>query len=56
MTSLAALIRESTSSLALVVQSALKHAVSVACNILLIGCAVVLTDTEVDDIGLIENL
>ena len=40
----------------LVVQSALRHAVSVACNILLIGCAVVLTDTEVDDIGLIENL
>ena len=40
----------------LVVLSALQHAVSVACNILLIGCAVVLTDEDVDDIGLIENL
>jgi len=40
----------------LVVQSALQHAVSVACNILLIGCAVVLTEEKVDDIGLIESL
>ena len=40
----------------LVVQSSLQHAVSVACNILLIGCAVVLSDQEVDDVGLIENL
>ena len=40
----------------LVVQSSLQHAVSVACNILLIGCAVVLTSEAVDDVGLIEGL
>jgi chaperonin GroEL len=40
----------------LVVQSSLQHAVSVASNILLIGCAVVLTSETVNDIGLIEGL
>jgi len=40
----------------LVVHSALQHAVSVACNILLIGCAVCYTDEEVNDLGLIDAL
>jgi chaperonin GroEL len=40
----------------LVVHSALQHAVSVACNILLIGCAVCYTDEQVGDLGLIESL
>ena len=40
----------------LVVNSALHHAVSVACNILLIGCAVCVTDEEAVDFGLIETL
>jgi len=40
----------------LVVNSALHHAVSVACNILLIGCAICITDDIVTDFGLIESL
>jgi chaperonin GroEL len=40
----------------LVVSSSLQHAVSVACNILLIGCAVCITDDVVEDFGLIETL
>ena len=40
----------------LVVNASLQHAVSVACNILLIGCAVCITDEVVDDFGLIETL
>ena len=40
----------------LVVNSALHHAVSVACNILLIGCAICVTDDTVTDFGLIEAL
>jgi chaperonin GroEL len=40
----------------LVVHSALQHAVSVACNILLIGCVVCYTDEEVNDLGLIDAL
>ncbi len=40
----------------LVVNSALQHAVSVACNILLIGCAVYVTNDIVEDFGLIESL
>ena len=40
-----------------VVSSSLRHAVSVACNILLIGCAVsVENDEEEGGLGLIENL
>ena len=40
----------------LVVHASLQHAVSVACNILLIGCAVCFTDEHVHDIGLIDTL
>jgi chaperonin GroEL len=40
----------------LVVNSALQHAVSVACNILLIGCAICVTSEHVPDLGLLENL
>lgn len=40
----------------LVVNASLQHAVSVACNILLIGCAVYITDDIVEDFGLIESL
>jgi len=40
----------------LVVHTALQHAVSVACNILLIGCAVCYSDETVNDFGLIETL
>ena len=40
----------------LVVQAALQHAVSVACNILMIGCAVSLTEEQTDDMGLLEHL
>jgi len=40
----------------LVVHAALQHAVSVACNILLIGCAVCYTEAQVSDLGLIEAL
>ena len=40
----------------LVVCTALQHAVSVACNILLIGCAVCYIDETVEDFGLIESL
>ena len=40
----------------LVVNSALQHAVSVACNILLIGCAICVTDELVPDLGLLEKL
>tara|TARA_Y100000310_G_C20662416_1_gene805498 strand:+ start:130 stop:1758 length:1629 start_codon:yes stop_codon:yes gene_type:complete len=40
-----------------VVSSSLKHAVSVACNILLIGCAISIeNDEEEGGLGLIENL
>jgi chaperonin GroEL len=40
----------------LVVNSSLQHAVSVACNILLIGCAVCVTNEFVEDFGLIDTL
>ena len=41
----------------LVVCSSLKHAASVACNILLVGCSIALTDEISDDgLGIIENL
>jgi len=40
----------------LVVCTALQHAVSVACNSLLIGCAVCYIDETVEDFGLIESL
>jgi len=40
----------------LVVHTALQHAVSVACNILLVGCAVCYVDETIDDFGLIESL
>ena len=40
----------------LVVHTALQHAVSVACNILMIGCAVSLTEEQTDDMGLLEHL
>jgi chaperonin GroEL len=39
-----------------VVVSCLKHAASVACNILLIGCAVSVEQEQVESLGLIENL
>jgi chaperonin GroEL (HSP60 family) len=39
-----------------VVVSCLKHATSVACNILLIGCAVSVEQEQVESLGLIENL
>ena len=39
----------------LVVNSALQHATSVACNILLIGCAVCITNESIDDFGLIDT-
>jgi chaperonin GroEL len=40
----------------LVVHSALQHAVSVACNILLIGCAVCYVNETSSDLGFIETL
>lgn len=40
----------------LVVHTALQHAVSAACNILLIGCAVCYVDEVVSDFGLIDSL
>ena len=40
----------------LVVHTALQHAVSVACNILLVGCAVCYIDEAVEDFGLIDTL
>ncbi len=41
----------------LVVCSSLKHAASVACNILLVGCSIAITDQTSDDgIGIIQNL
>jgi chaperonin GroEL len=40
----------------LVVHSALQHAVSVACNILLIGCAVCYVNEKSSDLGFIETL
>lgn len=40
----------------LVVNSSLQHAVSVACNILLIGCAVNITNDIVADLGLVDTL
>ena len=40
----------------LVVSSSLQHAISVACNILLIGCAVCFTEEQVSDLGLIDEL
>jgi|1_EtaG_2_1085319.scaffolds.fasta_scaffold01725_9 chaperonin GroEL len=40
----------------LVVHSALQHATSVACSILLIGCAVCFTEEQSNDLGFIENL
>jgi chaperonin GroEL len=39
-----------------VVESCLKHATSVACNVLMIGCAVSAIDEEVEDIGLLERI
>ncbi len=39
-----------------VVSSSLKHAVSVACSILLIGCAISVENDEEGGMGLIENL
>jgi chaperonin GroEL len=39
-----------------VVVSCLKHATSVACNILLIGCAVSVEQEQTENLGLIENL
>jgi chaperonin GroEL len=41
----------------LVVCSSLKHAVSVACNILLVGCSVSLLEEEsLENLGIIEKL
>ena len=40
----------------LVVHASLQHAVSVACNILLIGCAVCFTEDQSSDLGLIDSL
>ncbi len=41
----------------LVVISSLEHAASVACNLLLVGCSVVLTDDKPGEVmGLIENI
>ena len=40
----------------LVVLSSLQHAVSVACNILLVGCSVSLSGGETENIGLIEKI
>jgi chaperonin GroEL len=40
----------------LVVQSSLQHAVSVACSILLVGCAIAIEDEEFSDIGMLENV
>ena len=41
----------------LVVCSSLKHAVSVACNILLVGCSVSLVEeNNIQNLGIIENL
>ena len=41
----------------LVVCSSLKHAASVACNILLVGCSIAITDeTSENGLGIIENL
>ena len=41
----------------LVVCSSLKHAASVASNILLVGCSIAITDDVADDgIGIIQNL
>lgn len=39
-----------------VVVSCLKHATSVACNILLIGCAISVEDDQAESLGIIENL
>jgi chaperonin GroEL len=39
-----------------VVVSCLKHATSVACNILLIGCAISVEDEQTESLGIIENL
>ena len=39
-----------------VISASLKHAVSVACNILLIGCAISVENDEEENFGLIENL
>ena len=40
----------------LVVHASLQHAVSVACNILLIGCAVCFTEEQSTDLGLLDTL
>jgi len=40
----------------LVVVSSLQHAVSVACNILLVGCSISLTGGESENISLIEKI
>ncbi len=40
----------------LVVLSSLQHAVSVACNILLVGCSVYITSEDTTNLGLIENI
>lgn len=40
----------------LVVQSSLQHAVSVACNILLVGCAITIEDEEFTNMGIVENI
>jgi len=39
-----------------VVESCLKHATTVACNVLMIGCAVSAADEENEDIGLLERI
>ena len=40
----------------LVVESSLKHALSVATNILTVGCSIVITEENVEDFGLIEKI
>ena len=40
----------------LVVRSSLTHAVSVACNILLVGCAVSIEDSQQENLNMIENI
>ena len=41
----------------LVVCSSIKHAASVACNILLVGCSIAITDEASNDgLGIIQNL
>jgi chaperonin GroEL len=39
-----------------VVESCLKHATSVACNVLMIGCAIAMGDEQNDDFGLMESI